>query len=201
MKYRFNFLAFFFFLLTFTLNNFLCFSEAKQNSNTKLNAIYGTCADFLNNQYKFYAPEGVKIHFRFNIASDNFVVSTPDTLFSILHGSIYGYQFEGNQFRYYNPCKTFDDIYTGYYKIEEKGTLIIYSLEIKDDEKIYFSTDHCSKILKLTNKNLEKTFQDNPQVLNAIRKNGMIKKNTDAQLSTGLFLINYVLNSLNDIKK
>lgn len=180
----------------FTLTLFLSimhFAGAKQA--LFYNAgVYLNYDDFINNHLTNAIDvkmPGSKFGFMFlrktlKISNGNISVKYPP-------GSVYGYYYCGVRYRY----SAGGELYApeDYYRVEEQGSLIIYSSVFWGGQEYFYSADISAPIHRLNINNLEKDFIEYSEFMTAIRK---LKKQSG--LSTrdkkGHFLINTLFYTL-----
>jgi hypothetical protein len=100
---------------------------------------------------------------------------TPDATYKFKPGSIYGYNECGNVFRFFPGGKELN-AQEDYYKVEEAGSMILYSSVFVSGDEIFYSKDLTSPIHRLTLQNLKDDFKDNPEFLDEAKK---LKKRPD----------------------
>ena len=161
--------------------------------------IYLTEKDFLDNRlsYKINTDvRGYKLNFPFPADFRlKLKITMPDTSFKFPRGSIYGYTQCGNLLRYFEGGAQLN-AQEDFYKVEESGSLIIYSSVFISWREIFYSTGPTSPIHRLTLQNLKKDFKDHPEFIAAAKK---LKKQPDGLATrdkTGGLLINKLYHSL-----
>ncbi len=114
-------------------------------------------------------------------------------------GSVYGYYNEGEIFRYYAEPKNWR-INDGYYKIEEAGTFVIYSIRkrnlLSSTKHYYYSLNLNSPLKYLNQKNIEADIKDTV-TFNKIMQNKKLAKDIQVRDADGKFLLNKELTKNN----
>lgn len=168
--------------------------------------VYLTYQDFTNRNLSFTVNFNVSIPFQMFKCKRNFFsyntgnirkikIITPDTLSKLPasatsrfwwgsnirilkfpKGTIYGYYFKGDNYRYFTTPGIFSP--HGYFKIIEQGTLIIYSqyhlahngtIHL-DGDNYYYSLGLNTPIKTLNKKNLIQDFSDKLKFVEAVKK-------------------------------
>jgi hypothetical protein len=111
-------------------------------------------------------------------------------------GSIYGYCKNGVCHRYYSELKNWR-MYDEYYKIEDEGFLIIYSI-IKWNGRFssthyYYSFALDTPLKSLTMKNIEGDLRDKQELIQKIKNTPALMKNIAVKSKNGNFLLNLVI--------
>jgi hypothetical protein len=134
--------------------------------------IYKTKEDLINDRISHKINTGKKGYkFGFVFPADLKLTIkhvSPDTTLEFPPGSVYGYYKCGKQHRYYPGGDLLAQ--EDYYRIEEKGGLIIYSsVMISGDEKFY-SRGLDAPIRRLQLNNIEKDFANYPEFVEAVKR-------------------------------
>lgn len=130
---------------------------------TRNNFIENRLSDIININEK-----GNELKFSFPAVKMILKIRTPDTTVIFKPGSIYAYNECGNVYRY-SPG---GELYApkDYYKIKEKGALIIYSSVFWGSAEYFYSITSVSPIHRLNMRNLQFDFKSNPEFIEAARK-------------------------------
>lgn len=213
------FKVYFFFLIGIIFPLFIVSQIVDTCLRNNQNCIFFTYDDFkqCSPSLKIFNSDNESIHYYFPYGLSNIKIIKNDTIvplplqkffvkkkngkliFKFKHGTIYGYCKNGQFYRYYSEPKNWK-IYDGYYKLEEKGAIIIYSMYISNGGKTgsslyyFYSLGLDSQIKKLKLKNIEADFRSNSILLEKIKSNKTLMKNLWAKDSTGKFIINNVIS-------
>jgi hypothetical protein len=117
-------------------------------------------------------------------------IITPCNTYKFPQGSIYGYHECGRNYRYSPGGRLY--AIEDFYRIEERGNLIIYTSLFNGGDEYYYSTDLDAPIRRLNMPNLKSDFYGHPNFIRAVKKikrNG-VKGGLAMQDNKGNFIIN-----------
>ena len=159
-------------------------SFAQEMSSANFSGIYLTREDFTNNRISF-AHEINSINYLQIDLNSNIILIRNGRATKFRYGECFGYHFKGSKYRAYGARWTWlTDI--GYYRIEDEGTLIIYSKRGHDKSPnaifYYYSRSADSPIVRLNIKNLKKEFPDNPELVLSLKRHRTSLKKKDNHL-------------------
>ena len=165
-----------------------------QNKDSCSAGVYVTKEDLIRNRLSHKVDKGAKgFDFGFPTPADlrlEIKITKPDTTLRFKPGQIYGYQECGKVFRYSpgNELLVSED----YYRIEEIKGLVIYTSAFNSGNEYFYSLDLGSKIHRLSIKNIEEDFRNEPPFVESVKE--LNKKgergNIEKRNEKGDFLIN-----------
>lgn len=157
----------------------LCNPGNAQSRPSCYSGVYKTSDDFMHDRlsYKVSTAEtGYKLDFTFPAdLTLTLKIEDEDTTMKFPPGSIYGFRDCHKVYRFFPGGKELN-VQEDYYKIEEAGSLIIYSSAFVSGEEIFYSIDLTAPIHRLTLRNLKEDFKDDPAFISEAKK---LKKRPD----------------------
>jgi hypothetical protein len=152
----------------------LCFrSSIAQMKDSCYAGVYKTSDDFIHDRLSFKtntASAGYKLTFTFPAdLTLTLKIETSDTTLKFPPGSIYGYRECKNIYRFYRGGKELN-AQEDFYKIEQAGSLILYSSMFISGDEIFYSTSLTSPIHRLTLRNLKSDFKNDPHFIAEAKK-------------------------------
>ncbi len=144
-----------------------------QKTDSCFAGVFITQDDFINNRLSYKINTADKDHkLSFTFPADftlTLKITTPDTTFKFVPGSIYGYSECGNAYRFYPGGKELN-AQEDFYKIEEAGGLILYSSVFVSGDEIFYSASPTSPIRRLILRNLKEDFRNYPDFIAKVEK-------------------------------
>jgi hypothetical protein len=135
--------------------------------------VYKTSDDFVHDRLSYKintADKGYKLDFTFPAdLTLTLKIKDADTTMKFRPGSIYGFRECDQIYRFFPGGKELN-AQEDYYKIEEAGSLILYSSVFISGEEIFYSRDLTAPIHRLTWRNLKNDFKDDPAFIAAAQK-------------------------------
>ena len=147
-------------------------SFAQEMSSANFSGIYLTRKDFISSSISL-AHEIDPINYLQIDLNGNIILIRNGRATKFRYGECFGYHYKGSKYRAYGVRWTWlTDI--GYYRIEDEGTLIIYSKRghHKSPSAIFYcySRSADSPIFRLSIKNLKREYPDNPELVLRLKK-------------------------------
>ena len=169
-------------------------SLAQEIPSANLSGIYLSKEDFASNSISFAHEIDSKHYLQIDL-NRNIILVRNDITTKFGPGECFGYHYRSDKYRAYSERWSWRT-YIGYYKIEDEGTLIVYSKRghHKSLNAIfyYYSQSADSPILRLNIKNLKKEFPDNPELVGQLKKHrSSLKKRRGNHL-----VVNNIINCL-----